>query len=92
MVFKGTWSDIFASDFQTFWDFGIRRKLIYISYFSLVHGASEKCTIWKISYENMTSYGNYRPNKLTTSSYDRVIFSCIQMVWPIKLKFETILG
>ncbi len=37
-----------ASDFfQTFWDFGIRRKLILFS-LPLVNFTAEKCTIWKI--------------------------------------------
>ena len=41
--FEGARSDCFRFFFQTFSDFGIRRKLIF-----LVSFTAEKCTIWKI--------------------------------------------
>ena len=48
-----------ASDFShTFGDFGIRRKLMFFSSL-LVNFTAEKCTVWKIFSENVTSNGNH---------------------------------
>ena len=56
--FKGAWSDCFRF-FYNLRDFGIRRKLDPIFSLPLANFTSEKCTVWKISYENVTSYDNH---------------------------------
>ena len=50
---------LIASDFfQTFWDFGIRRKLIF---FPITPGEFYSWQMYRLedSSENMTSYGNH---------------------------------
>ena len=46
-LIKGARSDCFRFFFQTFGDFGIRRKLLFFSLL-LVNFRAEKCTVWKI--------------------------------------------
>ncbi len=47
---------LIASDFlQTFWDFGIRSKLIFFS-LSPVNFTSEKCTVWRYRASQKTWY------------------------------------
>ena len=52
-------SSLIASDFfQTFWDFGSRRKLIFFP-LPLVNFTAEKLNHLEDIKENMTSYGNH---------------------------------